>query len=105
MLKLRRATVIDASPPSGAATGEFDPTTFRSVFAALGRVDLGRTLTDYTVNPNQADVDRQNLAMDILRVLWNVTGAGTYAAGARGIADADGETADHDGPVSRLTSP
>ncbi len=71
------------------AGSEFDPNTWQSVFAALGRVDLGRKLTNYPApdpatwqfKPADAALvqaavaDRQALARDIFTRLWSVTGA------------------------------
>jgi hypothetical protein len=83
------------------ANSEFDPSTWRSILAGLGRIDLNRKLTNYpqpnaswmfdltpgsasAAQYNQAVTDRQKLASDIFQVLLGVTGAGsvgTYAVG------------------------
>ena len=95
------ATVLpgDLFNPNKTAGSEIDPATLRSIYAALGRVNLNRKLCDYpllkgdalgAVSPtgyidttnaatmaqyNQAVSDRQQLAQDIFNVLIKVTGA------------------------------
>ncbi len=80
-----------ASRGATPAGSEYDPATWRSVIAQLGRVNLSRKLTDYpALNANgQIDLtvaatktqynaavgDRQQLAADIFLVLQKVTGA------------------------------
>src|SRR5262249_2196963 len=60
-----------ATPASGS---EFDPATWRSTLARLGRLDLiRRSLPDYS-DPNATKV-RQALAGEIFEVLRQVTGA------------------------------
>jgi hypothetical protein len=65
---------------------EFDKESWRSVFAALGRVNLSRNLAPYPrpnngqLNPNDAQyqralADRQQLAQDLFDVLRKVSGA------------------------------
>ncbi len=54
---------------------DFDATTWRSAVAKFGKIDLNRPLTAYTVNHHQAELDRQQLAVDIFNRLCIVTGA------------------------------
>jgi hypothetical protein len=93
-----------ASPPNS----EFDPATWRSMYAALARVNLNRNLRDYpaltavpgftgagvfnTATPaivtqvQNATADRQQLAQDIFDVLRKATGAMDIAtARAQGV--------------------
>jgi hypothetical protein len=76
--------------PYAPANSEFDAATWRNINTAIGRIDLGRKLTDFPtpVNGqidltnasnlaqyNQALADRQQFARDIFNVLRKVTGA------------------------------
>jgi hypothetical protein len=64
---------------------DYDPATWRSMSAAIGRLDLGRKLTDWVINNNKIDMtdqnnvqalkDRQQFAGDLFKTLRKATGA------------------------------
>jgi hypothetical protein len=90
--RLWAAAPAKALPPYAPPGSEFDASTWRSLSAALGRLNLNRPLTDYPApapdtgqidltNPanvtqvQYANHDRQQFANDIFTVLYQATGA------------------------------